>query len=153
MRSRKALVVAVAILSLVAVPGVVYHQGIWLAVTTKRISYSEYLEHGFRSRPVRGWVHVKRWTDQPVAHGPRVLYWERTGFKFLEMECIDGEVARSTCWSSTGTVLAQRHYLDKSGTMTRRDGPPWWWGVTDQTEPTAPWWPDNNGNPVTDQND
>ncbi len=18
--------------------------------------------------------------------------------------------------------------------------PPWWWGVTDQTEPTAPWW-------------
>ena len=21
-----------------------------------------------------------------------------------------------------------------------KDCPPWWWGVEDQTEPTAPWW-------------
>ena len=31
-------------------------------------------------------------------------------------------------------------YRDQSQPVETKDAPPWWWGVTDQTEPTAPWW-------------
>ena len=48
---------------------------------------------------------------------------------------------RYTIWNFDGTIQHQRpYYGDDVRKQERRKAPPWLWGVTDQTEPTAPWW-------------
>ena len=60
-----------------------------------------------------------------------------------------GNLNDESCWETTewhpdGSVRHQRRlFFDESGETVReqaRESPPWWWGVTDQTEPTMPEW-------------
>ena len=50
-----------------------------------------------------------------------------------------GAPERQTQWDFDGRVVYQSR-VDADGSNARRESSPWWWGVTDQTEPTAPWW-------------
>ncbi len=86
---------------------------------------------------VCGWATVKRWTDPPVQHGNLVCYIGENGFKAKEEEYKDGDATKGTEWNFDGTVSRQI----RSPWGRGRTSPPWWWGVKDQTEPTAPWWP------------
>ena len=57
---------------------------------------------------------------------------------------------RKTRWNFDGTVSLQRrnYKLDRTKKVVGydylpgqwRESSPWWWGITDQTKPTAPWW-------------
>ena len=72
------------------------------------------------------------------------LWYVENGYKAGEFLKVDG-ILRITDWHIDGTVAGQilevgdDRAVDsiKGGSKTE---PPWWWGVTDQTEPTAPWW-------------
>ncbi len=76
-------------------------------------------------------------------HGDSAAYWaayyQENGFKALE-EHRDGEVMnKTTMWGFDGRVKTQIRFPEGKPVETK-DAPPWWWGVQDQTEPTAPWW-------------
>ena len=67
----------------------------------------------------------------------------RTGW-YLETGFIGEEVTswhpelRQTWYTRDGRV-ADQFSVSADGTAEERHQPPWWWGVTDQAEPTAPW--------------
>ncbi len=103
---------------------------LWRLVMLKRVD--------FDSRITRGWETVKRWTDPPVQHGKIVHYYKKTGMKTMEGER-HGRVFSQTSWNLDGTIRQQLR-VDPNGTLEDKRTPPWWWGVKDQTEPTAPWW-------------
>ena len=42
-----------------------------------------------------------------------------------------------TSWRGSGEILSQTTGVAPN--LTSRRAPPWSWGETDQTEPTAPW--------------
>ncbi len=77
-------------------------------------------------------VHLfeNRWTGKPLQR-LQVGYYVENGFKALE---VIPDVGRDTAWNYDGTVKFQK----RPGVL--KDSPPWWFGVTDQTEPTALWW-------------
>ena len=50
--------------------------------------------------------------------------------------CVGGCIMRRTWWRFDGTVEAQEFW---GQSPESKAAPPWYWGVTDQTEPTAPW--------------
>ncbi len=85
---------------------------------------------------VYGWATVKRWTHPTVQHGNLVCYFVENGFKAKEEEYKDGRVTKGSEWNFDGTVSRQI----RSPWGRGRTSPPWLWGVTDQTEPSAPWW-------------
>ena len=126
---------------------------LWRMVMLKRVPLPYLLETGQPSAPVgviadhqRGWMKVRRWSDPPVSHGRAIAYWISTGFKAHECEVRDGVLLRATTWTPDGAVQTQIRQIDDEGHFLPadaeldRDSPPWWWGVTDETEPTAPWW-------------
>ncbi len=105
---------------------------LWRLVMLKRVD----LEPVSGAPPTRGWKTVKRWTDPPVPHGKIVHYYVQTGMKFFEGESLPGSIASYlTLWNLDGTVKLQLNSLTEKKTT-----PPWWWGVKDQTKPSAPWW-------------
>ena len=71
--------------------------------------------------------------------GRGISYYKKNGYKAMEFHRHGG-----TAWQLNGNVLMQVQYRSDAGhrlgTPQQRGGPPWWWGVEDQTEPTAPWW-------------
>ena len=83
----------------------------------------------------RGWFTAKRWTQPPLPHGQAKVWYVQKGFKAAEYEYENGAIMRVTLWRRDGSVL-----LQQSPDLGTIDSPPWLWGVTDQTEPTAPWW-------------
>ncbi len=90
--------------------------------------------------PVYGWYKVKRWARSSGPVGRSTLYFQN-GLKAVEYQFEDGILLRCTHWNFDGTVLLQRvNYYSIDGTIKERTAPPWLWDVTDQTEPTAPWW-------------
>ena len=116
-------------------------------VMLKSVPLGDSLPSGGRNRiyidvnAVRGWKCVKRWQVPQVVHGPGVGYWVRTGFKRMKFECRDGTIVRMTYWKKDGIVDAQYEAgVNGSGNFGSNLTPPWWWGVEDQTEPSAPWW-------------
>ncbi len=50
-----------------------------------------------------------------------------------------GWVVSYTVWNFDGTVKFQWRLANRI-TLEQKTTPPWWWGVIDQTKPTAPWW-------------
>ena len=88
----------------------------------------------------RGFVQVKRRGPYPAVHGRYITWYVETGFKCKEAQLRSGagSAIKCTAWDPTGKVISQRK-LDPEQGMIDNDSPPWWWGVSDQTSPTAPW--------------
>ena len=118
----------------------------WLTTSTRKV----YLDSS--SNPelmrtihkVRGWETVKRGSQPYLRHGPCILYYVENGFKAEESFYENNTLVRSTIWNIDGLVVAQTKgqqplFPPWEGHWPKRS-PPWWWNVTDQTEPTAPWW-------------
>ena len=59
-------------------------------------------------------------------------WYTQTGLLSERCELLSG---RATCWNPDGTIEVQFNVKSRD----RRESPPWLWGMTDQTEPTAPW--------------
>ena len=111
------------------------------------------------------WEPVWRWTmqlvDPPTVNGnpvrriyqgklkssKGVSYYIESGMKAEEWEYRDGRLLRATMWDLDGKVLGQTRSIDDDGNSLVREEPkgrpPWWWGVKDQSEPSAPWWKRN----------
>ena len=67
-----------------------------------------------------------------------IWYSSQTGMKVYEIvEFASGET-RSTTWAPDGRIDTQS--WEMIGSQRNKTSPPWLWGATDQTEPTAPWW-------------
>ncbi len=90
------------------------------------------------THPVRAILCVGRWSDQPMEVPFTIVsYYVETGLKHSEHT---RPSERQTVWNFDGTVYAQSRPT-KNGTETeQRYSPPWWDDVTDQTDPSAPWW-------------
>ncbi len=88
---------------------------------------------------IRGWTIANRWTG---LMRESVDYYVETGFIATVREWV-GSGIRVTYYTPEGVVSGQEIY-DAQSLRDRRlaatPSPPWWWGVKDQTEPTAPWW-------------
>ena len=91
--------------------------------------------------PDRGWggniaiLHKRsRWTGQPILYSDDVIAWYRsTGFKAYERS-----KEGTTFWKLDGTLKHQAVWLELGAAV--RTHPAWWWGMTDQTAPSAPAW-------------
>lgn len=86
---------------------------------------------------VRWYTWRARWRGNIVQHG---YYYCRSGFVCSENTVVGGE-RRLTLYLPDGRVHKQRSYkrIGNSSQEEFRTEPPWWWGVTDQSHPTAPW--------------
>ena len=108
-----------------------------------RLVNSDSADPGFGPVTARGWLILRRqWSEESRArqHGKKVLWYVSTGFKFMDgYYYASRRMGRITRWRPDGTVVFQWGNLSGE-TSHERQEPPWLWGVTDQTEPTAPWW-------------
>ncbi len=98
---------------------------------------------------VVGWLNVNRRSGDP--HG-LLYYYAETGMKYVEAAIKNDITWRATIWDINGKVVSQRFIhprnidLDPSSLkfvmseIKTKTSPPWWFCVTDQTEPSAPWW-------------
>ena len=123
---------------------------VWMLVMLKRIPIERavssliHVEQSQFTQPVRGWWTVKRWhrPSEGAAHGRGITFYVENGMKAEEVEWKHGHLDHFTRWNPDGTISHQVRFYDDQGRrieLTRRDSPPWWWGVIDQTGPTAPW--------------
>ena len=101
---------------------------------------------------VREWRRQNRWNHTPI-HVQS--YYVSTGYQASDVRWKNGEPYRGTWWFSDGRVVRQNRWGDQvekiTLMVTRKRGrttvavpaesrgkAPWWWGVTNQTEPSAP---------------
>ena len=112
---------------------------LWSLLTLKKIPLDE-VSKGHR---VLGFYTVKRWTDPPERHGRTLTHYVDNGFLSVDSLWKDGILVSSTSWLFDGTVkeqMRENSLPNRRVPLEGRGKPPWWWSVTDQTEPTAPWW-------------
>ena len=114
---------------------------LWRAVCLRKSSSVGWLL-GHRTQ---GYFYVKRWRQPPARHGIELRVYEKNGLTARRKVWVNGAAIRSTEWDVHGHVHRQSWQpWDQSGTrrlpLKRKDSSPWWWGVTDQTEPTMPGW-------------
>ena len=129
----------------------------WLVMTKKEYSTQDsYSDKTGEPHPVQFDVSMTRWTKPGIRHGKVVGYYLENGFKAGQVEFRMGRQTSATCWNFDGTVWFQTgELLEKtyppseqhSRPRQKKWSPPWLWGVTDQTEPTAPWWGKQSENP------
>ena len=127
------MILVAVVLALVAV-SVPLASPVWYWVMTKETSILETMD----GHEVRGMRAASRWD----AKGPGrvVSYYTENGFKAFEGEWRRGKAFLTlTMWNFDGTVRLQQRDPDEAPRFAKQS-PPWWWGVTDQTNPTAPWW-------------
>ena len=74
-----------------------------------------------------------------VKDGRTAIYYVENGFLAEEAWFENGLPFKMIRWNFDGTVQLQK-WLDENGKQQQRESPPWLGNVTDQTEPTAPWW-------------
>ena len=119
---------------------------LWRVVMLKTVIWEAPLElsGGWLTR---GFSTTLRWGSVPV----RSVYEERAwyvnnGFLCLETHRSNEVHVFITQWRPDGTIerQCQVQVVDPLKASRIATGPPWRWGMTDQTEPTAPWW---NGPP------
>ena len=146
-RGRLALVLILTAVAILCTSLWVQEGPLWRWVMLKRVPFETLLPTSFEGHERVGWVTVKRWSSleterfkQPIFHGPAVLYYRENGFKAAEGEAKNGVFIRTTLWDIDGTVRIQDESDEQGMPIEGRASPPWHWGVTDQTEPTAPWW-------------
>ena len=127
-----------------------------------------------QNRPIGGWRYILRWSAEPQPHGPFAYYhdngfkamqgvyrhgfqesvtvWDRegkiwwqiraepfdsqSGYSLFEQRQLGGQSVREVQRVSRLPGL-----MDPDS--NKRDAP-WWWGVADQAEPSAPWWNEND---------
>lgn len=145
-RSRLLLVVIVIAVAVLSVSLWVGEGPLWRLVMLRTVPFQD----TWGENKVRGWRTYKRWHEYDgKGKGPRgdlLAWYVETGFKAAEGEDVNEVGGWVTTWEPDGTVRNQMRFVLKKATpMPRRkadmkSSPPWWWGVTDQTEPTAPWW-------------
>ena len=104
-----------------------------------RISMLEWVE-GSREYPHRPYGHVIRWGEKAGRkHGLWLDYHmngflkEKAGYRYGLSHGL------RTRWNELGWVTGQDSH-NNGRPVDLRSEPPWWDGVSDQTEPTAPWW-------------
>ena len=76
-------------------------------------------------------------------HGAAISYYADSGFKQMEVQHRNGWMVTETVWHPDGKVSSQTRREIRNMKVLSEDkktSPPWWWPVDDQTEPTAPWW-------------
>ena len=74
-------------------------------------------------------------------YGRYVIYYVETGFMATDGELnSEGTLVKYTHWNPDGTVVNQDWLPPGELEKQFKEGPPWWWGVTDQTEPSIPAW-------------
>ncbi len=131
-RARVALgVIALAIIGLGVWRGEALY---WVVMTKRKLS-----TNGRDSPPERGWATVTRWSGK--VYGRYVIYYVETGFMATDGELnSEGNLVKYTHWNPDGTVVNQDWLPSGELEMQFKEGPPWWWGVTDQTEPSIPAW-------------
>ena len=142
---------AVAVLGL----GMLAWKPVYWWAMTDRVYIEKHLVPG---GTVRGWMSVRKGTEDDW-FGPNVLYYVDAGFKSEEAlfrGSVEGRlsrvqyleaVTRVTYWNPDGTVSCQFRpgpgmpalRMAPSANESRA-APPWWWGVTDQTDPMMPAW-------------
>lgn len=140
---RARLVLLVLALALVAVAIPLAEPMWWWATRVK----SDCISSVDAPPPKKGWCYKDRWTGK--IHGRLVMWYEATGTRSVEAVYHQGVELRATSWNPDGTVLGQRRIIEgpwqgpgpppPGPWYNGRDTAPWWWGVEDETEPTAPW--------------
>ena len=128
-RSRLLLVVIVVAVA-AFVPALWVNEGpLWRWVMLIEKPY-----HGNSSgHETRGAVFRHRWSSEIFfAHS----YYVESGYLAFVRRKVGNET-HTTNWSLDGRVFKQWIF---GLSVQERCEPPWLWGVTDQTEPTAPWW-------------
>ncbi len=88
----------------------------------------------------RTYETVSRWTGRPPKDAELITsYYVRSGFRKMVMQHTLGEdYVRHTQWNADGTVMSQSRLVGHATVIEEIRTPPWWWDVSDQTEPTAP---------------
>ena len=107
---------------------------LWRMVMVQRTGIvREYKGHG-----VRGWKTKHRWGND---HASEVTWYVETGMKLFEGTYEDGILSTGTYWKLDGEIDHQHAQWRWPGDEREmRTSPPCCWGVTVQTDPTAPWW-------------
>ena len=90
-------------------------------------------------KDVSGWETVTLSGQARIPHLRRVTYYVDNGFLAQEGFYENGWPVAVTQWDFDGTVQVQIKQ-DETGKSLKKESPPWWWNVADQTKPTAPWW-------------
>ena len=132
---RRAKLVLLMLTAAIVGLGVWHGEAVWWWVMTKR----DPCQNGSDGHEMRGWETVPRW-EFLGTHRSAELWFAETGFKASkgEWETADRLAGfRITVWNPDGSVKMQLKGLPR---RDKKASPPWWWGVTDQTEPSIPAW-------------
>lgn len=81
-----------------------------------------------------GWTTYSRFTNEP--DGEERFWHQGTGMLVTHSMYFAGET-RATYWDINGNIVEQEHEL--GGRLRILSEPPWLWGVSEQTSPSAPW--------------
>ena len=147
--SRRArLILVVLAIGLVAIGTAVWEPLYWWATSRRIFVEDSTAETGAFSDPLTGGARVEypawrtygvaRWSAKKELHGRVVVYYKPNGFLAESSLHRNGIWIRGTYWRIDGAVNYQ--FRNSGENIQRKKSPPWWWNVTAQTEPTAPWW-------------
>ena len=118
---------------------------LWRWVMTKVFVYEATADFpDWNTEKVRTYRRYNRW-DHTHVHVRS--YFLSTGYQSSDEKWRNGKVSGATIWSPDGKVKMQQRWENSEwlgrydrGSSVLYGGPPWWWGVQDQTKPTDPQW-------------
>lgn len=145
-QSRRAKTVLIGLVVVVCAGGVFAWKPVLRLVSTQRIwtltrdawFHEDARAHETVKGRVREYQEYHRW--RRIAHGWQRGWFEHNGFLAYETEWRNGRPIRGTEWRRDGSIREQWDDVDRGGRAMSKRTPPWWWGVTEQSQPTAPWW-------------
>ena len=109
---------------------------LWWWVMTKELYGEGSLTTGGVEHELRGYsTWLIRGAHRIEAHGWSREYYVDSGLLESQSYWEYGELIRQTEWESDGTVSSQYPAAEDG-----RYGPPWRWGITDQTTRSMPEW-------------
>ena len=144
---RPRLLLAVILLAVITLLAALWvNEGpLWRWVMLEKVMIQSPARYLPRNSPwtkrVAGFKSINRWTK--TEHGRLVFFDLESGRQVQEQVWSKGSCIRITKWSPRGTLYMQSRTRNEFGETIPAEtttSPPWWWGVENQTEPTAPWW-------------
>ena len=139
-RSRLLLAIILLTVAVLCVSLWVGEGPLWRLVMLKQETFqyaADATPHPLPNSELRGWTQRSRWAGKVLRD---VAYYVESGFRAFDIDYRRGW----TAWEPVGKVRSQSYYIFNAeggnNGQVPIEGPPWLWGVTDQTEPTAPWW-------------